>query len=787
MQFSEQWLRKWLLTQSSSDQLINALTTLGLEVDSVTPAAPDFSGVVVAKVLTRERHPDADRLSVCTVDTGDQQYNVVCGAPNVRADLKVAFVKVGGVLPDNFKIKKAKLRGVESQGMICSSRELGLGQEHDGIIELPDDAPVGKDFREYYELNDTMIDVDLTPNRGDCASILGIARDLSAKFNEPVMPFQPPSIPASLSETRKITVALPQACPRYVGRIVRDINPSAKTPVWMQERLRRSGLRSVHPVVDIGNYVMLEVGQPLHAFDLEKLSGDITVRFAHPNEKITLLDGKSINLCADNLVIADESQPQAIAGVMGAKASAVDENTQHLFLESACFSTETIVRSAQKLNLSTDASYRFERGVDYTLQVAAMEYFTQLILEICGGKPAEVIEVLDDAQLPKATGVTLREAQIQRMLGIAIQYDEVTDILTRLNCSPVVLDGKWSVLPPSYRYDLRIEADFIEEIIRIYGYEHLPSTLGNVQFNPQATQSNLPYLWLPRLLADLGYFEAINYSFVSPKIQSHFAALEDCLTLANPLTQEMSVMRTSLWPGLLQSLQYNLNHQVQRVRLFETGMCFIPKSGELQQVEKVAGVLAGRRHDLQWSLDDTPVDFFDAKGDVEQVFKALGYVCEWRKADSKVLHPGQCAEIVVAGQVVGLLGALHPDVVNALDLNTMPYLFELDLSNLGEKGAIKFKNIVKFPAVWRDIAIVMDEAISAQAVEDCILQAAGHLLREVKIFDIYQGEGIELGKKSLAISLLFQDSDATLVDEQVNELIERIVAALQQSYQAVMR
>lgn len=787
MQFSEQWLRKWLLTQASSDQLINALTTLGLEVDSVTPAAPDFSGVVVAKVLTRERHPDADRLSVCTVDTGDQQYNVVCGAPNVRADLKVAFVKVGGVLPDNFKIKKAKLRGVESQGMICSSRELGLGQEHDGILELPDDAPVGKDFREYYELNDTIIDVDLTPNRGDCASILGIARDLSAKFNEPVMPFQPPSIPASLNETRKITVVLPQACPRYVGRIVRDINPSAKTPVWMQERLRRSGLRSVHPVVDIGNYVMLEVGQPLHAFDLEKLSGDITVRFAYPNEKITLLDGKSINLCADNLVIADESQPQAIAGVMGAKASAVDENTQHLLLESACFSTETIVRSAQKLNLSTDASYRFERGVDYTVQLAALEYFTQLILEICGGKAAEVIEVVDETQLPKAAGVTLREAQIQRILGIQIERDAVTDILTRINCSPVVLDGKWLVLPPSYRYDLRIEADFIEEIIRIYGYEHLPSTLGNVQFNPQTTQSNLPYLWLPRLLANLGYLEAINYSFISPKIQSHFAALENCLTLANPLTQEMSVMRTSLWPGLLQSLQYNLNHQVQRVRLFETGMCFIPKNSELQQVEKVAGVLAGRRHDLQWSLDDTPVDFFDAKGDVEQVFKALGYVCEWRKADSKVLHPGQCAEIVVADQVVGLLGALHPDVVNALDLNTMPYLFELNLSNLGEKSAIKFKNIVKFPAVWRDIAIVMDEAISAQAVEDCILQAAGHLLREVKIFDIYQGEGIELGKKSLAISLLFQDSDATLVDEQVNELIERIVAALQQSYQAVMR
>ncbi len=792
MQLNEDWLRKWLRSDVSVERIAEQLTLAGLEVDSVTPVAPAFSGVVVAEVKECGPHPDADRLRVCVVNTGETTVQVVCGAPNVRAGLKVAFVKVGGLLPNDFKIKKAKLRGVESFGMICSSRELGLGDDHNGILELPDDAPVGEDFRDYFLLDDHIIDIDLTPNRGDCASVRGIARDLAVKmaidFSEPEVIAPKVSLKAP---TKKIDIAAPEAAPRYLCRVLRGINPHAKTPLWLRERLRRAGFRAIHPVVDISNYVMLEWGQPLHAFDLTKWQGDVHVRFAKKGEKLTLLDGKTVNLTAENLVIADDQQVQALAGVMGGNDSAVSENTQDLLLECAYFSAEPIIRSARALGLSTDSSYRFERGVDFKLQALAMQRFSQLLCDICGGELAPVSEFVNEQHLPVLTPILLRKPQVLRILGNSFSRPEIISVLSLLGCKVTWQDhDNWQVLPPSYRYDLRIEVDLLEELMRIRGCENIDAMPFLTPFRPKVKAPELPYLWLSRLLVDRGYHEAINYSFVNPDIQSAFTPAEQGLCLANPLTREMSVMRTSLWPGLLQALKQNLNHQVDRIRLFETGLCFIQNEGELLQVEKVAGVLAGRRHEQQWSQDDQSVDFFDLKGDVERILAAIGRLAGalWKPlTDTAVLHPGQSAELWVDGTCLGSLGALHPDLVATLDLSATPYVFELYLDKLTPAPRSFYKNVVKFPAVWRDIAIVVDEGIPAQVLESHIWASGGDLLQAVKLFDVYRGQGVESGKKSVALSLLFQDSGATLVDDQVNAVIERIVADLQQTFKASMR
>ncbi len=581
-----------------------------------------------------------------------------------------------------------------------------------------------------------------------------------------------------------------RACPRYCVAMIRDINPAAKTPLWMRERLRRSGLRAVHPVVDIGNYVMLEFGQPLHAFDWDKWQGDdITVRFAKAGEQITLLDGKIVSLSAESLVIADAQQAQAIAGVMGAAATAVSEKTRHIVVESAYFTPEAITCSARQAKLATDASYRFERGVDYLEQERAIQRFVQLLLEICGGECCSANEMTNVAYLPMVYPILLRSTQIKRILGVAFTGEQVITYLSRLGCEIVAIDQGWQVLPPSYRSDLVIEADLLEELARMMGYENLPVASSVLKLTTQAAKPSLPYLQLPRLLANLGYHEAINYSFIAPDIQSHFAAVDECLNLVNPLNQEMSVMRTSLWPGLLQSLQYNLNHQVSRVRLFEVGLCFIQQSGKLQQVEKVAGVLAGRRHDVHWSQADQRVDFFDLKGDIEQIIAALkpGVNYHWQVLENTVLHPGQAAELFIEDHSVGVLGALHPKKVAALGLSVTPYLFELNTAILQHDCVPSYQNIGKFPAVCRDIAIVIDESVSAQVIEKSIRQSAGHLLLAVTPFDVYQGKGVAMGKKSIALSLLFQDPAATLVDDQVNALVDRIVDDLRQSYQATMR
>lgn len=792
MQFSEKWLRQWVDPPVDTASLTEALTMLGLEVDACEPVAGQFSGVVVAEVVSCEPHPNAERLHFCRVNTGDGiLVDVVCGGVNVRKGLKVPFVKVGGVLPGGFNIKKVKLRGIESHGMICSIRELGLGEEASGtIMELAADAPIGVDLRDYLMLDDVMIDIELTPNRGDCASVMGVARDLAAHFQLPLQIPTIPAIPPQHEHQFPIVVHAKKECPRYVGRVIKNIRRNAVTPPWMQEYLRRSGFRLVHPVVDITHYVLLELGQPMHAFDLDQLAEKIEVRLSKSDEKLLLLDGQHLTLEEGMLVIADARGVQALAGVMGGAHSSVNEDTQNIFLESAYFEPSVVAQSSRYFGLTTDASYRFERGVDFALQTTAVQRFTELLHDICGGEPGTLIEIICQKNIPCRETITLRREQIQRTLGIRMPDKEVERILQSLGMHVQSDSAGWKVTPPTYRFDLSIEVDIIEELVRLYGYNHVPSTtlIGPLTL-PKSSSSVLPYLRLQHLLMDLGYFEAITYSFVDPTWQRHFDPQGKFLSLTNPIASDMSVMRTSLWPGLVQALRYNLNRQAHRVCLFETGLCFIQQENGLEQREKIAGLLAGSAHDVQWTEKERSVDFFDIKGHVQQLFHFLHgeQAIVWRPSKHPALHPGQSAAIFLGEVFMGDVGALHPNLVSALDLSAAPFLFELNMLDMVSIKPTQYRNISKFPAVRRDLAIVIGEQISAGRIESKIKQYVGHLLLEVKIFDIYQGAGIEKGKKSMALSLLFQDTERTLVDEEVNTLVEGVVNGLQHEFNALLR
>lgn len=791
MQVSEQWLREWVNPPVDTHTLAESFTLLGLEVDAVAPVAAEFSGVVVAEVVSREQHPNADRLSFCRLDAGDGQLlEVVCGASNVRQGLKVAFVKIGGVLPGDFHIKKATLRGVDSYGMICSARELGMKEERDGIIELPADAPVGMDFREYLSLNDNTIDIELTPNRGDCASVLGLARELAAKF---ALPLQEPSVTAVLpssSQTIAVSSHQPAACPRYLGRVITGLRTDAITPLWMQNRLMRSGLHPIHPFVDVTNYVMLELGQPMHAFDLAKLGSSIEIRQARAQESIELLNGKTVSLAQGTLVIADQQQVLAVAGVMGGQSSAVSASTSDIFLECAYFDPIAVSQSSRQLGVVTDSSYRFERGVDFTLQARAMERCCELLQAIAGGTMGPVTELVHTNELPPRKAILLRAAQITRLLGVDIPAAEVSRLLSALGMHVTSTAEGWQVVPPSYRYDVSLEVDLIEEVARLHGYASIPTTTLTAPLTMLPTPANqVPYLRISQHLMDRGYTEAITYSFVDPTLLSRFQPQQAFLSLINPLSQDMSAMRTSLLPGLLQAVQYNLNRQAERVRLFEVGLSFVLDGDELRQIERVAGVWAGRCYPLQWGQTPRAVDFFDIKGDVENLFAEVYKQTQltWEPANHPALHPGQSAAVMLAGQCVGYVGILHPALVAELDLAIAPAVFELDMLRLSTKETRHYQNISKFPAVRRDLAIVMEDKISAEALARNIRRSAGHLLIDVTIFDIYQGASIGPGMKSVALGMVFQDATRTLVDADVNSLVDGVVAGLQQEFNATLR
>lgn len=792
MKFSEQWLRSWVNPEVTRDELVARLSMTGLEVDSVGPVAGEFSGVVVGEILSAEQHPDADKLRVCRVSNGSEEFQVVCGAPNARAGIRVPFAMVGAVLGEGFKIKKAKLRGVESFGMLCSAAELQLSDDHDGLFELPADAPVGQCLRQYLGLDDAIIEVDLTPNRGDCLSIAGLAREVGANYGAPVSRPAIEAVAPVHDEVRPVELLAPQACSRFVGRVIRNIDLSRPTPLWMVERLRRSDIRSIDPVVDITNYVMLELGQPLHAYDLAEIRGGIRVRLAEEGEKLTLLDGQEIALRSDTLVIADHERPLGMAGIMGGEHSGINENTTDLFLESAFFDPIAIAGKARNYGLHTDASHRFERGVDWQLPRQAMERLTALVLETVGGEPGPVVEAVAETQLPTPVSIRLRNERVSQMLGLQISEEEIEGYLRGLELGVVRAGaGEWQVEVPSHRFDITLEIDLIEELARLYGYNRLPVSAPraslNLSANPE-TRNELPVL--RRLLVARGYQEAITYSFVEPGLNRLFDPQIEPLALANPISSDMAVMRSSLWPGLAKAVQHNQNRQQARVRLFESGLRFVPQpSGELLQEPMLAGIATGSRLPEGWANGADKLDFYDVKGDVEAVLGQGGALDSFRfeAAEHPALHPGQSARILRDGELVGWIGALHPQLVDKLDLNGPVFLFELRLAGITEGRLPAFAELSKFPEVRRDIAVVVKQSVVAGDLLQRIRDEAGPVLKNLRLFDVYQGKGIDPESKSLAIGLTLQHSSRTLTDDEVNATMERVLGSLEQDFNAILR
>ncbi len=807
MKFSESWLREWVNPAISSDELSHQITMAGLEVDAVDPVAGEFSGVLIGEVVECGPHPDADKLQVTKIrlsgesgaDFNDGELvDIVCGAKNCRLGLKVAVATVGAVLPGNFKIKKAKLRGVPSHGMLCSESELGLSDSSDGILELASDAPIGLCVREYLDLNDVSIDVDLTANRGDCLGLKGLAREVGVLNSLAVTEPEITAVIPSIDDSREITITAGEACPRYLGRVIKNINVNAQTPLWMVEKLRRCGTRAIDPVVDVTNYVLLEQGHPMHAFDLAKIDGNIEVRFANKDEKLVLLDENEVTLSSETLVIADtgadgQGKALAMAGIFGGLHSGVTNETADIFLESAFFAPLAILGKARQYGLHTDASHRYERGVDPQLQREAMERATTLLLEIVGGEAGPIVEAVHNEQLPKASTVTLRREKLDGRIGHHISDEQVNDILTRLGFSVTFAEQVWTVEVPAYRFDISVEVDLIEEVARIFGYNNIPNV------SPKATlamrsqkEKRLPVAKLRQALVNRDYQEAITYSFVDPKVQSLLHPEQAVMTLPHPISADMSVMRISLWTGLVQSAVYNQNRQQARIRLFETGLRFVPDEtaeNGVRQEQMIAGLICGQRDDEHWSKEKSATDFYDMKGDVEALLSltSIANEYEFSKAEVDALHPGQTAEITRDGQLVGYIGALHPELERKLGLNGRTLVFELLVAQLSERKLPEAVDISRFPANRRDIAVVVKEQIDAKKVLQLIEKVGGNNLIDLNLFDVYRGTGIEEGFKSLAIALTLQDTEKTLEEKDITDVVNRVVNTLNTELDATLR
>ncbi|MBU0500976.1 MAG: phenylalanine--tRNA ligase subunit beta [Gammaproteobacteria bacterium] len=790
MRFSEAWLREWVNPSVDTQALADRFSMAGLEVDSVAPAAPAFTGVVVGEVLQKAQHPDADKLSVCQVEVGaGEPLQIVCGAKNVAAGMRVPVALVGAALPGDFKIKRSKLRGVESLGMICSATELGLAESSEGILPLPADAPVGQDIRDYLGLDDALIEIDLTPDRGDCNGILGLAREVSALCAVPVMPPVMPAIAPVNDAKAAVEVAAPDACPRYACRVIRNVDPKAGTPLWMKERLRRSDIRSIAPIVDVTNYLMLELGQPMHAFDLGRIQGGIRVRMAETGEKLTLLDGKEIELLTDSLVIADYERPLALAGVMGGADSGVSAGTTDILLESAYFAPLAIAGKARAYGLHTDSSYRFERGVDPSLQARAIERATALLLEIVGGEPGPLVDVVHGNPALKPV-IQLRRDRIRRILGIEIPDSEVTGCLERLGMQVETSDGGWRVTPPACRFDIAIEVDLIEEIGRIHGFENIPSNSPRIPMTLAIRpERELDLDALKQRLIGLGYQEVITYSFIEPQWAAAVVPGVETIPLANPISAEMSAMRPSLWPGLIACARHNFARQQPRVRVFENGLQFQRRDGEILQEPILAGLVSGDCQGEQWGLTGRPVDFFDMKADLENLLRLGGEPESYRfeAVEHPVLHPGQSAGIFRDGVLVGHLGMLHPRLAAEWDLDKNLFLFELRLAAIREGGLPAFRPLSKFPSIRRDIALVIDREIGFGAVKKCVRSHGTEILRDIILFDVYTGEKVDSGRKSLAFGLILQDSSRTLTELDVEEAMTGILSGLTNELGAQLR
>ncbi|WP_046004549.1 phenylalanine--tRNA ligase subunit beta [Pseudoalteromonas rubra] len=794
MKFSEKWLREWVNPAIDTEALSEQLSMAGLEVDGVDPVAGDFDGVVIGEVVECGQHPDADKLRVTKVNVGeDELLDIVCGAANCRAGLKVAVAKVGAVLPGGFKIKKAKLRGQPSHGMLCAFEELGMAESSDGILELPADAQIGQNIREYFNLDDVTIDVDLTANRSDCLGIKGLAREVGVLNGIDVNELAIPAVEPTIDDKIEIELVNSQACPRYLGRVVKGINLDAVTPLWMVEKLRRSGIRSIDPVVDITNYVLLELGHPMHAFDLNAIEGGIKVRSAAENEELVLLDGNTAKLKPSTLVIADHNKALAMAGIFGGENSGVKEGTTDILLESAFFSPLAIAGQARSYGLHTDASHRYERGVDYQLQRDAMERATALLLEIAGGQAGPVVEAVSESDLPEAKSVTLRRARLDRVIGYHIEDSKVTDILTRLGLDVTFANDSWTATVPSYRFDISIEEDLIEEVARVFGYNNIPNVAPTAALKMTDHQeARLPVSRLRNELVARGYQEAITYSFVDPKKQQLLHPESDALVLPHPISVEMSAMRVSLMPGLLNAVAYNQNRQQSRIRLFEHGLKFIKDEtaeNGVRQTPVIGGVVYGNTHNEHWGIASRKTDFFDVKGDVEALLALCNDKARFSfKAQAcDGLHPGQSAAIYANGEQVGFIGAVHPQLQKSLDLNETAYVFEVETAAIAQRQLPEAVSISKFPSNRRDIAILVADDVKIGDILESIEKVGGNQLVDLNLFDVYKGKGIEPGYKSLAIALTLQAVDRTLEEKDINDTVEIVVAELAKQFNASLR
>jgi phenylalanyl-tRNA synthetase beta chain len=764
-------------------KLSDRLTMSGLEVAAIHPVAPVLDHILVGEIVSVMPHPSAERLFLCRVDIGKKKIlDIVCGAANATAGMKIPVALEGAVLATGVKIKRAEIRGITSYGMLCSVVELGLGESGGELMNLGKEAVVGEPLTDFLGIDDVVLEIDLTPNRGDCLSVSGIAREISALTVAKVK--SPPNKPVSPKHRQKIPVMLhaPKDCPHYVGRIISDINPKAVTPMWMSERLRRSDIRIIHPVVDVTNYVMLEFGQPMHAFDFEKINGAIRIRYSQPQERLVLLDGKEIDLIQGSLVIADNQQPLALAGIMGGLFSAVSDSTCNIFLESAWFRPETIATLSRNMTLQTESSQRFERGVDPALQRPAIERATKLLLEIMGGKPGPVIEQSAHRFLPPIRSIKFRLARVERILGAKVSPKNIENILKRLGMKLKKTGSTWTVTPPSYRFDITHEVDLIEEIARVHGFDKLPSSRPRIEMATKPIpEIAISETRLRTVLIDRDYQEVITYSFIDPGNQALIDPGVNPLRVANPISVDMAVMRTTLWPGLLQAIRYNLNRQHTRVRLFEIGRTFFPMRNSVVQNKMLGGAVCGGAQTKQWGVRDRGIDLFDVKADVEAL---LGLIANpedfaFNAGHHPALHPGQSAEIGQQGRKIGMLGVLHPGIQLQLELEQPVVLFELDLSLLKRTGnSLIFNEFSKFPSIRRDIAVIVAEKIPAQAVIDCVRKVAGKLLVNLELFDEYRGKGIDSGRKSLAVGLTFQDSSRTLNEDEAERIKAEVIAAL---------
>ena len=795
MKFSEQWLREWVNPALTTEQLAAQMTMAGLEVGGIEPVADQFTGVVVGEILSVEPHPDAAKLKLCQVSIGAAGLlPIVCGAANVHTGLKAPLAKVGARLPGGITLKIARLRGVESHGMLCSAAELGLSAAADGLLALPEQTPVGVDLRTVLDLDDHSITVELTPNRGDCLGVAGVAREVAVLNRMTVTSPAIAPVAPTVTDTFPVVIRAPADCPRYLGRVIRGVNPAAETPLWMRERLRRSGLRSLGPGIDVTNYVLLELGQPLHAFDLRRLSTGIEVRRAEAGETLTLLDGKVVTLAPDMLVIADQAGPVALAGVMGGESSGVADDTVDLFLECAYFTPETITGRARRIGVHTDASHRYERGVDPALSAQAVERATRLIVDIMGGEPGPVVTTEHHEHIPGRAPITLRPDRIRRVLGRGFEPAEVVDMLTRLGADVRPAADGWQVTPPSFRFDLSIEVDLIEELGRIHGYDNIRATVPQAPMHMRdAHESHVSQMRVKQRLVDRGYQEVVTYAFVDPVLQRQIEPRQRALALANPISADLAVMRTGLWPGLLSAERYNLNRRQDRVRLFETGTVFRYQDDALQQTARVGGVVIGSSRPEHWDDKARAADFFDVKADVEALLELGPGLAETRFAAEShpALHPGQSAGIYVGEQAVGWLGRLHPALAKSLDIHSPAIVFELAHSAVDSHPLPAFAPLSKFPSIRRDIAVSVDENVAAAELIGAVRNAVGavsdHLACDIRLFDVYRGHGVETGRKSIALGLILQDFSRTLDEQSIAAVETSVVAMLKATFSAELR